>query len=166
MSIVFQRSSSADNSLVENLHILLTYIEDLYESGRFNGPEERFFSIVERCASKRPVRMTSKHSIWGHSRLLLLLLVWFISFCCPDLVLCLSCPFCCMINHNSFVNVIIVELTYQLRYVVVVVVVVVVMLPIAPLVETTVICSSCGRTFSLSLSNNIGRKESILNKLL
>ena len=41
--------------MIENLHTLLTSIEDLYETGRFNGPEERFFGIVEKTASMRPV---------------------------------------------------------------------------------------------------------------
>jgi len=30
-------------------------VEDLYESGKFNGSEERFFNMVEKTASMRPV---------------------------------------------------------------------------------------------------------------
>lgn len=41
--------------MIENLHTLLTSIEDLYETGKFNGPEERFFGMVEKTASMRPV---------------------------------------------------------------------------------------------------------------
>ncbi|KAJ7372751.1 Tuberous sclerosis 2-like protein [Desmophyllum pertusum] len=48
--------SPGDNVLIENLHILLTSIEDLYETGKFNGPEERFFGMVEKSASMRPER--------------------------------------------------------------------------------------------------------------
>ena len=49
--------SPGDNALIENLHILLTSVEDLYETGKFNGPEERFFGLVEKSASMRPVSM-------------------------------------------------------------------------------------------------------------
>ena len=52
-----QEYSPGDNVLIENLHILLTSIEDLYETGKFNGPEERFFGMVEKSASMRPVSM-------------------------------------------------------------------------------------------------------------
>jgi len=54
-----QQYSPGDNALIENLHILSTSIEDLYEAGKFNGPEERFFAIVEKSASKRPVSIIS-----------------------------------------------------------------------------------------------------------
>lgn len=47
--------SQGDNALIENFHILLTSIEDLYEAGKFSGPEERFFGLVEKSASMRPV---------------------------------------------------------------------------------------------------------------
>jgi hypothetical protein len=40
---------------VENLHILLNYIEELVENGKYRGSEERFYDIVEKCSSKRPV---------------------------------------------------------------------------------------------------------------
>lgn len=46
--------SPGDNSLIESLHNLLTSIEELYEAGKFNGPEERFFALVEKSASMRP----------------------------------------------------------------------------------------------------------------
>jgi len=38
-----QEYNPGDNALIENLHILLISIEDLYEAGKFNGPEEGFF---------------------------------------------------------------------------------------------------------------------------
>lgn len=48
--------SPPDNVLIENLHILLFNVEDLYESGKFNGPEERFFALVEKSAGMLPDR--------------------------------------------------------------------------------------------------------------
>ena len=50
-----QQYSPGDKALIENLNILLSSIEELYETGKFNGPEERFFAIVEKTASVRPV---------------------------------------------------------------------------------------------------------------
>ena len=50
-----QEYTPGENGLIENLHTLLTSIEDLYETGKFNGPEERFFGMVEKTASMRPV---------------------------------------------------------------------------------------------------------------
>ena len=52
-----QQYSPGDKSLIENLNILLSSIEELYETGKFNGPEERFFAIVEKTASVRPVSL-------------------------------------------------------------------------------------------------------------
>ncbi|XP_015768229.1 PREDICTED: tuberin-like [Acropora digitifera] len=46
--------SPGENSLIENLHILFTSIEELFETNKFNGPEERFFALIEKSASKRP----------------------------------------------------------------------------------------------------------------
>ncbi|XP_067044886.1 tuberin-like isoform X1 [Acropora muricata] len=46
--------SPGENSLIENLHILFTSIEELFETDKFNGPEERFFALIEKSASKRP----------------------------------------------------------------------------------------------------------------
>ncbi|RMX59744.1 hypothetical protein pdam_00021002 [Pocillopora damicornis] len=48
--------SPPDNVLIENLHILLFNVEDLYESGKFNGPEERFFALLEKSAGMLPDR--------------------------------------------------------------------------------------------------------------
>ncbi|PFX22959.1 tuberin-like [Stylophora pistillata] len=48
--------SPSENTLIENLHILLFSIEDLYESGKFNGPEERFFGLVEKSPGSLPDR--------------------------------------------------------------------------------------------------------------
>ena len=65
-----QQYSPGDKALIENLNILLSSIEELYEVGKFNGPEERFFAIVEKTASVRPVSVL--HSKVGlHTRELL-----------------------------------------------------------------------------------------------
>lgn len=45
--------------MIENFHSLLTSIEELYETEKFNGPEERFFNIVEKVSSNRPVSKTA-----------------------------------------------------------------------------------------------------------
>ncbi|XP_032221463.2 tuberin-like isoform X2 [Nematostella vectensis] len=51
---LIQANAQPENSLIENHHILLNAVEELMETSKFNGSEERFFTIVERCASKRP----------------------------------------------------------------------------------------------------------------
>lgn len=35
---------------------LLTTVEELYEQNGYHGSTEKFFSLVEKCADKRPVR--------------------------------------------------------------------------------------------------------------
>lgn len=34
---------------------LLTTVEELYEQNGYHGSTEKFFSLVEKCADKRPV---------------------------------------------------------------------------------------------------------------
>lgn len=41
--------------LKRTIHDLLSTIEDLYNAGKFDGSAERFFGIIERCSSQRPV---------------------------------------------------------------------------------------------------------------
>ena len=53
--LLWQKYPPTENALMENYHLLLSYIEELYEKGVFSGTAERFFDIVERCAGKRPV---------------------------------------------------------------------------------------------------------------
>ena len=55
---------------MENLHILLFNVEDLYESGKFNGPEERFFALVEKSAGMLPVSNRTRVIPSGHSLVL------------------------------------------------------------------------------------------------
>ena len=51
--------------MIENLHILFTSIEELFETDKFNGPEERFFALIEKSASKRPVSATHPSTLIG-----------------------------------------------------------------------------------------------------
>ncbi len=51
--------------LVSNTHDLLTAIEELHEHGQFNGSSERFFSLIETCASKRPVSTNKNRHVMG-----------------------------------------------------------------------------------------------------
>ena len=53
--INFKGQQQKDSTLVENFHTLLNYIEELVESGKYRGSEERFYDIVEKSSSKRPV---------------------------------------------------------------------------------------------------------------
>lgn len=54
---IFQMAQdlSAHPQTPVEFHDTLTTIEQLYEQGQYSGPVERFFKIIEMCASKRPV---------------------------------------------------------------------------------------------------------------
>ncbi|XP_028417406.1 tuberin-like [Dendronephthya gigantea] len=41
-------------SVAENFHVLLSYIEELYEKNEFNGSADKLFDIVAKCTKKRP----------------------------------------------------------------------------------------------------------------
>lgn len=42
---------------------LLSTVEELYEQNDYHGSTERFFSLVEKCAEKRPVSLTHTHTV-------------------------------------------------------------------------------------------------------
>jgi hypothetical protein len=50
-----QKVPNFDARVSMTVHETLTEMENLQQSGHFLGPEERIFSIVETCSSKRPV---------------------------------------------------------------------------------------------------------------
>ena len=44
--------------LIGKVHDLLTAVEELHKQKQFNGNTDRLFTIIESCASKRPVSIT------------------------------------------------------------------------------------------------------------
>ena len=60
-----QTAPLAMTQLVVTTHEILTVVEELYERGQFNGSTTRFFTIIEGCASKRPVRHSPLYRISG-----------------------------------------------------------------------------------------------------
>lgn len=42
---------------------LLTTVEELYEQNGYHGSTEKFFSLVEKCADKRPVSVVEIPSL-------------------------------------------------------------------------------------------------------
>ena len=56
--------------LVSKVHDLLTEVEQLHGQKQFNGDTDRLFTIVESCASKRPVSALRIGSYSGNGRCL------------------------------------------------------------------------------------------------
>lgn len=50
---LFQTIGSAELKVI--VYELLTTVEELYDQNDYHGSTEKFFSLVEKCADKRPV---------------------------------------------------------------------------------------------------------------
>lgn len=60
---------------------LLTTVEELYEQNGYHGSTEKFFSLVEKCADKRPVSCLSFHTSMPSLSGALLLLIMLVYVC-------------------------------------------------------------------------------------
>lgn len=54
--VCVQTMGSPDLKVI--VYELLSTVEELYEQNDFHGSSQRFFSLVEKCADKRPVSLS------------------------------------------------------------------------------------------------------------